>query len=136
QARADGEQGLVHLEQGLALDARNGPLRELAPTLISRLATAYVTDGDHDAAVRCALRLCEPRWGADAKESGCLLIAQLVDAGAQRDEAAEWIARTQQELRVAIAARGDVARALARSPQKGGTSRAGSRLRDLDLRLA
>ncbi|HEX5050637.1 MAG TPA: serine/threonine-protein kinase [Planctomycetota bacterium] len=131
-----GERGRVHLERGLALDARHQALLDLAPQLLGRIATAQFAADDFDGAVATLLSLCgHTEWGPDARESGCLLLADIAAKEEDSPHRTEVLTRVADELRLAIAARGTLEQALQRPMQLAGFSHAGSRLRDFDLRL-
>jgi serine/threonine protein kinase len=136
-AVAAGEAGLPHLERGLALDARSSSLLDLVPSLVGRVAIARERNGDVAGAIALLEQMGNRQdWGADARESAGLLLSQLVgddEALPERTRQLQWIAGLLQEL---VRARGDVTAAAQRPMQVSGSSKFGSRLRDLDLRLA
>ncbi len=132
-----GEAGLPHLLRGLALDARHRALRDLAATLYSRVAMAHLQTGDFDGGVALLQAMMQrPELGADGKEQACLLLANSLDQAEAHAQHDEWQLRLVEDLGAAIAARGDLATALARPAQAKGFSHPGSRLRDFDLRIA
>ena len=132
-----GERGMELLERGLALDARHRNLLEAAAALVPCLAIAQVASGDREAGLATYLRMCESQtWGADTRERGCLMLAQESDHLPAGERRQAMFQRAVDELRAAIAARGDLAAALQRPAQSTGFSHTSSRLRDFDLRLA
>jgi serine/threonine protein kinase len=134
-ALAAGEAGLDHCERGLALDARHVPLRELVPQLVGRIATARFGLDDAPGGVEALQTMCDSEaWGADAREQGCLLLGERLHNMSEGSERSEWLERLALSLRKAIEARGSLAEALRRPPQKAGMSHVRSRLRDFDLR--
>jgi serine/threonine protein kinase/tetratricopeptide (TPR) repeat protein len=134
---ACGERSLVHLERGLALDARHGPLRDMVPMLVARLATARSANGDFDGGIETLFSMCDhATWGDDAREYGCILLADRLEVLDDHEQLDAWRTRLVDALRAAIAARGDLAAALARPLQHSGFSHPRSRLRDFDLRLS
>ncbi|MEO6596940.1 MAG: hypothetical protein ABIP94_19515, partial [Planctomycetota bacterium] len=136
-AVAVGERGVEHLARGLALDARHRHLLELAPSLLARLSTAQFVNGEDDAGMQTLWRLCEkPEWGADACETGTLMLAQRMSEVEPGSPALEQLERLRRALRAAIDARGPLTAGLARPAQRSSFSRTTSRLRDYDLRVA
>ena len=135
-ALAAGEAGLPYLLRGLALDARHRALLDLAATLHCRVAMVRLQTGDRDGGVALLQQMARSELGADVREQGCLLLGNTVDDNAAHEQHAAWQARLLEDLAAVIAARGELAAALARPPQATGFSHVGSRLRDLDLRLA
>ena len=136
-AIAAGEQGLPHLARGLALDARHAAMLELAPLLHARLGMMRLQAGDLEGGV-AALQAMGRReeLGADGLEQGSLLLSQTLSQLQSHPRRREWVDLLQQDLRRAIAARGDLDAALQRPSQMSGFSHVRSRLRDFDLRAA
>ncbi|MBL9075877.1 MAG: serine/threonine protein kinase [Planctomycetes bacterium] len=137
RAVGHGRFGIAQVDRGLLLDARHGPLRDLAPLLLGRLATAQFAAGDAEGGMATLLRMCDGDGrDADTREQGALLLAGQLEGDLASAELGAWRNRTVERLRSAIAARGSLADALARPAQRAGYSHHGSRLRDFDLRLA
>jgi eukaryotic-like serine/threonine-protein kinase len=136
-ARKAGERGMKHLERGLQLDAHSRGLLDVASSLVGRLAIAQQATDDLEGATATLLSMCEHQdWGTDTRERGCMMLAQITGDRPEGPRRAELMRRAATELRAAIAARGDLAAAIARPEQHKGFSHTKSRLRDYDLRVA
>ena len=138
KALAAGEAGLPHVERGLAIDARDPVLRQLAATLHTRVALLRLSTGDFEGGV-AALRKMARRsdLGEDCREQACFLLAQSLTerAAAGHAELTQWRHELADDLRGMLTRRGDVAAALQRPAQSQGPSVSSSRLRDFDLRI-
>ena len=136
-ALAAGEAGLRHLERGLALDARHVALRDLAATLLARVATARFATDDLEGGIATLQSMCARQdWGPDTREQGALLLSQKLRDLEDHPQRTPWLERLATDLRSLVAARGSLAEAQRRPPQLTGFSQVRSRLRDFDLRVA
>ncbi len=134
EAVAAGELGMQHLDRGLALDARHHSLLELAPILVARTAVARFATGDTDGGLATLVTLCEKKeWGADAHETGALMLAQHAGQSEGHPRQEELLEFAAKELRSALDARGPFEQALTRPSQSAGMSHTKSRMRDFDL---
>ncbi|MFO1077032.1 MAG: serine/threonine-protein kinase [Planctomycetota bacterium] len=132
-----GRHGMQQLARGFEFDRRDPKLVDVAATLPGRLAIAQEADGDADGALatlEAASRHTD--WGADSREAAAMLLAQSLDRDEQIPERERRVGAAAAILRELVAARGDLAAALARPAQREGFSLTGSRLRDFDLRVA
>ncbi|MCU0866976.1 MAG: serine/threonine-protein kinase [Planctomycetes bacterium] len=135
-AIAAGEAGLPHLSRALELDARHAAIRDLAPALHSRLATIRLKTGDLEGGIAALFSMLErPELGADGAEQGALLLRGTIGELTEDPRHEQWVEQLVTGIRRLLAARGDLAAALARPPQSTGFSHTRSRLRDFDLRV-
>ncbi len=135
-AVAAGHEAIGFLELGLAQDALDRRLRDLAATVHARTAIALQQSGDVDGAARFALAMSQRKdLGMDCQEQGCLLLAQTLHNLEDHAELTTWREHVVTTLRTIVTNRGDVAAAMQRAPQGAGFSVWKSRLRDFDLRL-